>query len=599
MWPVLSKSWQRERTRTLKADAPANVPSGGAGTVDEDWVREEQILPLSQFVPYVMAVNIVAALVFLWLSRGDLEPPLPQIWTLTILAPSFLLLWRWLRNDGEDFADTLRKSHQSFELYSSGFAIVWAALPIIFLRHATPGLQLFIASSASVVASLGAFALARMPFAAVSFSSIIAGAILLSGVQTGGDLGHALATMALFFGFTLAGMVNAVYRGFISRAADVFERQRQSEFVSLLLRDFESCSSDMLWETDRDGALRYFSNRFPMLAARPAEGIIGQTFRQAAGASLVDQGWTQFAETVELKRPIDALCLEVKRGEESAWWMVTAHPHWDTARRFRGYRGVIRDITAERIAQANILKAKEEAERASGAKSQFLAVISHELKTPLNAIIGFSEMLAKEQDGPLGRPVYAEYAATILELSRHLRSVITDILDVTRIERGTLHILDQEADASELLEVSYKMCREQAEKVGVPLKLYIKETAEIIGDMTRIRQVLINLITNAIKFSEAGKSIALSIERMTNGGLRFVVADNGMGIEPEHIERIFEPFEQADSSIARQHGGTGLGLAIARKIARLHGGDVTLDSKKGLGTTAYLTLPPERVSWPA
>jgi signal transduction histidine kinase len=100
-----------------------------------------------------------------------------------------------------------------------------------------------------------------------------------------------------------------------------------------------------------------------------------------------------------------------------------------------------------------------------------------------------------------------------------------------------------------------------------------------------------------VKFSEASKPVKLSIERLDNGGLRFVVADNGIGIDAKHLERIFEPFEQADTSIARQHGGTGLGLAIARKIARLHGGDVTLDSRKGVGTTAYLMLPPNRVKW--
>jgi PAS domain S-box-containing protein len=593
MWSVISRPWLRERTAPPKAGAAAPA----IHAVDDDWIREEQVLPLSLFTPYVMVVNVVAALIFLWLGGEDLEPPLPQIWSIAVLAPSFLLLMRWLRNGGEAFADALCRSHQNIELYSSGFAILWAALPIIFLRHASPGLQLFIASSAFVAASLGTFALSRMPFAAISFSSIIAGAVLLSGIQAGGDLGHALATMALFFGFTLAGMVHTVYRGFVSRAADVYERRRQSEFVSLLLRDFENCSSDMLWETDRDGALRYFSSRFPMLAARPADSIIGQTFRQAAGASLGDQGWTQFAEAVELKRPIERLGLEVRRGMDTAWWLVTAQPHWDKSGRFHGYRGVIRDITAERAAQADLMKAKEEAERASGAKSQFLAVISHELKTPLNAIIGFSEMLAKEHDGPLGRPIYAEYAETILDSSQHLRGVITDILDVTRIERGTLHIADQEADAAELLEVSYRMCRKQAEKANVPLTLHVTKTAEITGDMTRIRQVLINLITNAIKFSAAGKPVGLSIERPDDGGLRFVVADHGMGIEPEHIERIFEPFEQADSTIARHHGGTGLGLAIARKIARLHGGDVTLDSKKGLGTTAYLTLPAKRVKW--
>src|SRR5690349_3615108 len=146
----------------------------------------------------------------------------------------------------------------------------------------------------------------------------------------------------------------------------------------------------------------------------------------------------------------------------SDWWLVTAQPLTPHDGELLCYLGVLRDIPLERRAQLDLIKAKEEAERASTAKSQFLAITSHELKTPLNAIVGFSEMLIAQRDGPLGSPVYADYATTILQSSSHLRNIIADILDVTRIERGALSLVEQDMDAAEIFEITYMMCREQA-----------------------------------------------------------------------------------------------------------------------------------------
>jgi signal transduction histidine kinase len=382
------------------------------------------------------------------------------------------------------------------------------------------------------------------------------------------------------------------------RAAVSYQMNRQAEFLALLLKDFETCSSDLLWETDSQGKLIYFSDRLPTLVGTSSL-LLGRTLQEATGASPTDQGWDAFESLSANHQIIDALCLEVKRPSKSDWWMVTAHPLWGHAQEFLGHRGVIRDISIERRAQIELITAKEEAERASQAKSQFLAITSHELKTPLNAIVGFSEMLMAQREGPLGSPVYAEYVSTILQSSSHLRNIIGDILDVTRIERGALSLVEQDMDASEILEISYKMCREQAKAAGVPLSTDLDTTAEIQGDITRIRQVLINLITNAIKFSKPGHEVKLAIERSTDDELVFVITDNGIGIAPDDIDRVFEPFEQADASSSRRHGGIGLGLAIARRLAQLHGGDVQLESVQGQGTTAFFILPARRIKWPA
>ncbi|MGE3874042.1 MAG: ATP-binding protein, partial [Parvibaculaceae bacterium] len=406
-------------------------------------------------------------------------------------------------------------------------------------------------------------------------------------------------SIAAIIAILMSLMSLALHRTLLRRAADNYEMNRQSEFISLLLTDFEICSSDLLWETDDEGKLIYFSDRLPLLVGTVSAELLGKTLEDAVAAPPDAEGWNDFFKLSGNHVAIEALRLEVKRGTSSSdWWLVTAQPLRGHAGEFLGYRGVIRDISLERRAQLDLIKAKEEAERASTAKSQFLAITSHELKTPLNAIVGFSEMLVAQRDGPLGSPVYAEYATTILQSSSHLRNVIADILDVTRIERGALALVEQDMDAAEIFEISYMMCREQAKAGGIPMTISLDPSAEIVGDITRIRQVLINLITNAIKFSPPGSPVRLEIEHDAADGLAFLIKDHGIGIDPKDIERIFEPFEQGDTGAARRHGGIGLGLAIARRLARLHGGDVGLTSALGEGTTARFSLPPERVKWP-
>lgn len=557
--------------------------------------RAEQIAPLAQFRPYIMGANALAVLVVVWATLTAVGGPWLYLWAMCQAGLTATVLLSWFHN--RNFATANRRTVAAIEAASLAFALLWA-FPTLELMPVIPvEAQHMVLGVCFITAVTGAFALTRLPLASITFAAVVSGALLVSQIRRGEDVDLLFGFIAVAVAFLMSLMSVALNRTLMRRAADNYHMNRQSEFLALLLKDFEICSSDLLWETDDEGKLIYFSDRLPSLVGT-SRLLLGRTLQEAAGASSVNQGWPDFAQLSGNRQIIDGLCLEVKRPDQTDWWMVTAQPLWGHAHEFLGYRGVIRDISLERRAQLDLITAKETAERASTAKSQFLAVTSHELKTPLNAIVGFSEMLIAQREGPLGSPVYAEYAATILQSSTHLRNIIADILDVTRIERGSLHLVEQEMDAAEILEVAYKMCREQAKTADIPLAADLENTAEIEGDITRIRQVLINLVTNAIKFSRPGNAIALWIERRPDDGLAFVIEDNGIGIAPDAIERVFEPFEQGDASSSRRHGGIGLGLAIARKIARLHDGDVTLDSILDEGTTARLILPPARVKWP-
>jgi signal transduction histidine kinase len=557
--------------------------------------RAEQIAPLAQFRPYIMGANALAVMIVVWSTLTSVGGPWLYLWAMCQAGLTALVLYSWFHN--RNFVGANRRTVTAIEAASLAFALLWA-FPTLELMPALPvEAHHMVLAVCFITAVTGAFALTRLPLASITFAAVVSGALLVSQIRRGEDVDLLLGFIAVAVAFLMSLMSVALNRTLMRRAADTYHMNRQSEFLALLLKDFEVCSSDLLWETDDEGKLIYFSDRLPSLLGT-SKLLLGRTLQEAAGASPTDQGWSDFTLLCGNHQTIDGLCLEVRRTTRTDWWMVTAQPLWGHAQEFLGYRGVIRDISLERRAQLDLITAKEAAERASTAKSQFLAVTSHELKTPLNAIVGFSEMLIAQREGPLGSPVYAEYAATILQSSTHLRNIIADILDVTRIERGTLHLVEQEMDAAEILEVAYKMCREQAKAADIPLSADLENTAEIEGDITRIRQVLINLVTNAIKFSRPGNAIALWIEHQPDGGLAFVIEDNGIGIAPDALERVFEPFEQGDASSSRRHGGIGLGLAIARKIARMHDGDVVLDSVLDDGTTARFILPPARVKWP-
>jgi len=595
--PTPSHIGQLERRASGDASASGHVSAhAGAKTIFEiSKFRAEQLAPLAQFRPYIMVANILAVIAVAWTSLEFASGPWLYLWTVAQVGLTATVLTYWLQN--RNFTNISRYTIGLIEAAALTFAILWA-FPPLELFPAIPTVSQQVIIAISFIASVtGAFALTRLPFASIAFAAIVSGALFVSQIRSGEDIDLLLGFIAVSVALLMSVMSLTLHRTLIRRAADSYHMNRQGEFLSLLLKDFESCSSDLLWETDDTGKLIYFSDRLPSLVGTSAL-LLDKTLQEAVGASLEDQGWDDFQRLSGNRQIIDALRLEVKRASNADWWMVTAHPLWGHSQQFLGYRGVIRDISLERRAQLELIKAKEEAERASSAKSQFLAITSHELKTPLNAIVGFSEMLVAQNEGPLGSPVYAEYASTILESSTHLRNIIADILDVTRIERGALHLVEQEMDAAEILEISYMMCREQAKAAGIPLKIDLETTAEIAGDITRTRQVLINLITNAIKFSNPGNNVGLAIERGPGDELVFIIDDHGIGIAPKDIERIFEPFEQGDASASRRHGGIGLGLAIARRIARLHGGDVTLASAPGEGTIARFSLPAERVKWP-
>jgi len=236
---------------------------------------------------------------------------------------------------------------------------------------------------------------------------------------------------------------------------------------------------------------------------------------------------------------------------------------------------------------------KARAEHAANTKSAFLANMSHELRTPLNAINGFSEMLVEEFYGPLGDARYKEYAQDILASGQHLLDLINDILDMAKIEAGKTNLSRQSIDPVDPVDAAVRMVRRKAEERDIVLTIDAGDALpNIDADHHAIRQMVLNLVSNAIKFTDAGGRIVIGVKQ-AEGQLCISVTDTGIGIPQDQIARLGSPFEQVAESRERNTEGTGLGLALTRSFAEMHGGRITIASEPGRGTRVSIYLPIE------
>jgi signal transduction histidine kinase len=246
----------------------------------------------------------------------------------------------------------------------------------------------------------------------------------------------------------------------------------------------------------------------------------------------------------------------------------------------------LRELTEE------LRRARDDAEAANRAKSVFLANMSHELRTPLNSIIGFSQIMEGSVLGPIDPEKCASYATNVREAGQHLLGVINDILDVSRIESGTVNKDVQLVSVMDSLETVIRFCRPTAEKAGV---LLVGPSSPhdfaLRMDPRHMLQIGVNLVSNAIKFSDAGRKVEIHVAPENDQRVLISVTDSGPGIPEVDLERVFEPFVQLSTKLSREHQGTGLGLSIARSLVEMHGGTLHLESRLGVGTDAKLALP--------
>ena len=257
--------------------------------------------------------------------------------------------------------------------------------------------------------------------------------------------------------------------------------------------------------------------------------------------------------------------------------------------------GICQDVTEERRMQATLREARDAAQAADRAKSTFLACMSHELRTPLNAIIGFSDLLQTEMFGPLGSDQYLEYAADINRSGHHLLELVNDLLDMARVEAGMVDLQEETIDVAMLVREAVNLARgsvpEAVHKFDVRLH---DATPLLMADRRRMKQVLINLIGNAVKFTPSGGRIRIAVSE-DERHMSIVIADTGIGIPPEKISDLGQPFNQIENTASRRYQGSGMGLFITKALVERHGGELEIESRLGEGTTVTIKLPSNRL----
>ncbi len=384
---------------------------------------------------------------------------------------------------------------------------------------------------------------------------------------------------------------DGAFRGYRGSGTDITERKKTERALELIRFALDN-AGDAALGLDREGRVVYANNTSCDLLGYSHEEILGLAvtdYDHNASIEDFERAWERvrttgpyvFEATYSTKGgesvPVEvSLCFVDFGGEE----LVI---------------GLSRDISERKATEEALLDALKEAETANSAKSEFLANMSHELRTPLNSIIGFSDLIRGQTFGRLGDGRYLEYASNINISGYHLLSIISDLLDVSKIEVGALELVDEEIDVGEMITSSVGMIDERAAEAGVKVATRMdSDLPNLRGDMLRLRQMLLNLLSNAVKFTPAGGKITVTGSRGESGAIALTVEDTGVGMISDDLGEITKPFVQLGSSLTRNQDGTGLGLTIVSSLAEMHGGELTFTSQPGKGTAATIRFPAER-----
>ena len=370
----------------------------------------------------------------------------------------------------------------------------------------------------------------------------------------------------------------------VRRLAEARTRHSEERFRSLI-----EASAAIVWTATPDGRLHPRQAGWTRFTGQDEAAYAGLGFLDAVHPGDREATRVAWARAVETLTPYEVEH-RLRRADGACRVMaVRAVPILEEDGTLREWVGTHTDVTEAKEAEAAILAARETAEEANRAKSQFLANMSHELRTPLSAVIGYSEMIQEELED-LGEASLIADMRKIEANARHLLGLINDVLDLSKIEAERVEIYAEAFDVAEVVrDVAVTVEGLVAKKDNALTLTIAEDVGQAFTDVTKLRQCLINLLSNAAKFTENGR-IDLAVTR-EEGRLRFSVSDTGIGMSPEQLGRLFERFTQADASTTRKFGGTGLGLSITRAFAELLGGRVTVESRPGRGTVFTLELP--------
>jgi two-component system, cell cycle sensor histidine kinase DivJ len=475
----------------------------------------------------------------------------------------------------------------------AGFAVLIGYLAVLTGGVVSPLLVWFALVPAEAALSGGRRAVVR--------AGMAAGAALLAvaGIEAMGALPAsrlmfpgALPLWEVYACSMLAALVQAVL---IAAAAQ--DRQRAADAAAAegaaMYRFLADNAMDLITRHSSDGRIRFASPAASALLGRLPDELAGQAMQSlvhpedlnAVQAALMESSYHGRAGSAEVR-------LQHKDGH-FVWAEIRCRPAREHLGEPADIVAVTRDISERKLQEGALVEARDAALNANRAKSRFLANMSHELRTPLNAIIGFSEVMTREMFGPVG-PRYQEYSRLIHESGGHLLELINSVLDMSKIEAGKFELTEELFDLEETAESAVRFLRLPAERASVALKLAVAPGARLVfADRRAIKQILVNLLSNGVKYTPPGGEVKVTAKIMNEAGrgIEIIVSDTGTGIAKTDLARLGQPFEQVESAETRAKEGTGLGLALVKSMAAMHGGEAVLESTLGEGTTVTVRLP--------
>ena len=519
------------------------LPAGGEARAA---LRREQAIIGRRMGPFTLTVSLLAALLLVHVNWDWASHELLLLWVGLIALPFVVLAIVWLREGFGVPARLQPRILRRVPITALIEGLLWAAAPAILFDAPSVEHRLLLDAVVFSLTAASVVVLSGLLLTAWLFVTPPVVALAIAHWQAGGPYCGLIAGVIIAYGALLMMGAFLGYRRFVARVeAQVAAR----EALETLEEALESVG-EAFGLFDAAGEPIFLNARYRMLFDGHGDGL-------EPGDELVQQLGDQWL------RSSARLTASGKR----------VHVH--------------ADVTALKRTEDALREARDAAEQASRAKSQFLATMSHELRTPLNAIIGFAEMLLAQPD--LDGDKQREYAATIRQAGRHLLSLLNDILDLSRIEAGAYQLDLVPLRLADVAEEVVEMMAAEARAGGLSVTVDIAGDILVEADERALRQILINLVGNAIKFTPPGGAITLTA-RADEKEVEVTVADTGEGIAAADIERVLEPFVQGEDAMNRRHGGAGLGLPLVKRLVELQGGRFRLESERGRGTRAIFTL---------
>jgi len=523
-------------------------------------------------------------------------------WAAGLTIMSFLAFMRWRsrrHNAPPDYVSPRGPLRLARAATFQG--LLWGLGAALLIPAEALPAQSVIGLTVAAMGAGGAMVLSVVPGASIGFTVGCVLPLTIRYVTFEEPIYLMLAAMSGMFVAVLLYMARSVYVSFISSIrAQVANQSLLDELTDARtsLLDAIASTSEGFAQFGPRGRLRVANDRFAeLLEISPEDVQRGATFED-----LIRKGGTPvnlIDDMVGLERWVRREVKVHETGDNglivqmhSGGWIDLHHSRTSQG----GTVTTVLDMTELKERENELITARVQAETADRAKSEFLALMSHELRTPLNSILGFSELFMIEAFGKHSDPRYREHAADIHESGSHLLHIINELLDLSKVEAGFFELQDERVDVGEAVEAANRMMGERALTSGVSLVPEVPhDLPPIRSDQRVLRQMLINLVGNAVKFTRDQSSVVVRAEQRPDGGISISVIDKGIGVSPDDIPKIMEPFGQVESGLNRKvQQGTGLGLPLVKQMIELHGGKLDFQSIVGHGTTATLIFPPER-----